>query len=93
MDILLLLGQVYGLLGSSWYLCLGIEIIFCNLYSCVSIFLSESLDDVDSGKAAINKMLQREAVKKRDMIQRQLMMRNKWSRLLRSKKTKQGVKR
>ena len=84
MDILLLLGQVFGLSGSSWYLYLGIEIIFCNLYLCISIFLSESSDDVDSSKAAINKMLQREVVKKRGMIQRQLMMRNKCSRLLRS---------
>ena len=73
-----LLGRLYGLSGSSCHLCLEIEIIFGNNpSSSVSTFHSGSSDDKDSGKAGINKMLQRGVVKKRVTQQSQLMMRHK----------------
>ena len=71
MDILLFLGQLYGLSGSSYHLCLETEIIFQNLSLCISTFLSESSDAEVSCKASINKMLQMEVVKNRDMQQAQ----------------------
>ena len=52
MDILLLLGQLYGLSGSSCRLCLEIEIIFQNVSLYVSTFLGENSDFEDSCKAS-----------------------------------------
>ena len=69
-----MLGQLYGLSGSSCRLCLEIEIIFKNLSLCVSTFLGESSDAEDSCKASINKMLQMEVVKNRYIQQVQQSM-------------------
>ena len=74
MDILLLLGQLYGLSGSHCGHCLAIEVIFKNLSLWVSTFLGGSSDAEDSCKANINKMLQREVVKNRGMQQAQQLM-------------------